>query len=84
MNKKTRNLIITGAIVLAAVVVSVTAYHFYQESKKSKIEKAAEKTDNWGKNALDKTADATKKAANWTADTAEKAADKTKKFFSGK
>jgi len=81
MKGKTRNLIVTGAIVLVVVVGAVTAYHFYQESKKSKIEKAAEKTANWGDNALDKTADATKKAANWTSKTADKAAEKTKKLF---
>ena len=81
MKGKTRNLIIAGAIVAAVVIGSVTVYHFYQESKKSKLEKAAEKTAKWGDNALDKTADATKKAADWTAKTADKAADKTKKFF---
>lgn len=81
MKGKTKNLIIAGAFVVAVVIGAVTAYHFYQEANKSKLEKAAEKTADWGEDALDKTADATKKAADWTAKTADKTADKTKKFF---
>ena len=81
MSKKTRNLVITGIIALAAAVAAVTAWHFYRESQKSGLEKAAEKTADWGDNALDKTADATKKAANWTSKTADKAAKNTKKLF---
>ena len=81
MNKKTKNLIITAVIAAVVVIGAITAYHFYQESRKSKMEKAAEKTASWGENAVDKTAKATKQAADWTAKTADKAADKTKKLF---
>ena len=70
MSKKSRNLIVTGIIVLVVAVGAVTAYHFYQESRKSGMEKAAQKTVNWGDKAMDKTAEATKKAT-----------DATKKFF---
>lgn len=70
MNKKTKNLIVTGVIAAVVVIGAVTAYHFYRESQKSGMEKAAEKTVNWGDNAMDKTAEATKKAT-----------DATKKFF---
>ena len=81
MSKKTKNLIITAVIAAVVAIGGVTAYHFYKESQKSKMEKAAEKTANWGENAVDKTAKATKQAADWTAKTADKAADKTKKLF---
>ena len=81
MSTKTRNLIITGVIAAVVAVGAVIAYHFYQESQKSGMEKAAQKTVNWGDNAVDKTAKATKQAANWTSKTADKAADKTKKLF---
>ena len=81
MSKKSKNLIITAVIAAVVVIGAVTAYHFYRESQKSKMEKAAEKTSNWGENAVDKTAKATKQAADWTAKTADKAAEKTKKLF---
>ena len=81
MNKKTKNLIITAVIAAVVAIGGVTAYHFYKESQKSKMEKAAEKTANWGDNALDKTSKATKQAADWTVKTTDKAVDKTKKLF---
>lgn len=81
MNKKTKNLIITAVIAAVVVIGAVTAYHFYRESQKSKMEKAAQKTANWGENAVDKTAKATKQAADWTVKTTDKAVDKTKKLF---
>ena len=81
MSKKTKNLVIAAVIAAVVAIGAVTAYHFYRESQKSGMEKAAEKTANWGENAVDKTAKATKQAADWTAKTADKAADKTKKLF---
>ena len=81
MNKKNKNLIITAVIAAAVAIGAVIAYHCYQESRKSGIEKAAEKTADWTDNAVDKTAKATKDAAKWTDKTATKAADKTKKLF---
>ncbi|MBO4632931.1 MAG: hypothetical protein J5858_13485 [Lentisphaeria bacterium] len=81
MNKKTKNLIVTGVIAAVVAIGAVVAYHFYQESQKSGLEKAAEKTVDWTDNAVDKTAKATKDAAKWTDKTATKTADKTKQLF---
>ena len=81
MSKKTRNLIITAVIAAVVVIGSVTAYHFYRESPKSKMEKAAQKTTSWGENAVDKTGKAAKQAADWTVKTTDKAVEKTKKLF---
>ena len=81
MNKKTKNLIVTGVIVALVVIGAVTAYHFYQESQKSGVKKAAHETVKWGDNAVDKTAKATKKAAHETVKWGDNAVDKTKKFF---
>ena len=81
MNTKTKNLIAAGVIAAAAATGAVAAYHFYQESRKSGLEKAAGKTVDWTDNAVDQTAKATRDAAKWTDKTATKTADKTKKLF---
>lgn len=61
MDKKTRNIIIIAGIALLVILGAVAAWHCYQESQKSELEKAAEKTADWGSDALDKTNDAAKK-----------------------
>ena len=61
MNKKTRNLAATAVFALIVAVAAIVIWHFYQESNKSGLEKAAGKTVDWSENAVDKTAKATKK-----------------------
>ena len=61
MSKKVRNLVATAVSAAIVVIVAVVIWHFYQESQKSGLEKAAKKTADWSENAVDKTAKATKK-----------------------
>ena len=42
MVKKVKNLIITGVIVAVIAIAGVFAYHYYQESQKSGVEKAVD------------------------------------------
>lgn len=81
MVKKVKNLIITGIIVAVVAIAGVFAYHYYQESQKSGVEKAVDKTADATKDAADWTEKNTRKAAKWTEKTADKAADKTKELF---
>lgn len=60
MTKKTVNLISCAVIVIIAVVGSVVAYHYWRESQKSGLEKAAEKTVNWTEKNANKAAEKTK------------------------
>ncbi len=62
MSKKVRNLVATGVSVAIIAIIAIVIWHYYQESNKSGLEKAAKKTVDWSENAVDKTAKATKKA----------------------
>ena len=61
MNKKTRNLVITGVIVVIAAVVAVVGYHMDEESQKSSVEKGLVKAVRETEKAGAKAADETKK-----------------------
>ena len=43
------------AVILIAAAAGGAAVYFYQQSQKSGLEKAAEKTANWGEKTADKT-----------------------------
>ena len=81
MTGKTRNLTIAGILAAVLVIGTAIAVYCYQESRKSGLEKGAEKTVNWTDSAVDKTARATKDAAKWTDKKVNQAADKTQKLF---
>ena len=60
MSKKNKNLIITVIAAVIAATVAIIAYHCYQESQKSGLEKAAKNTVDWTSKTTDKAADKTK------------------------